>query len=177
MSLSSELNKALSAKEVRRSKYLFPLKDSTFRNKDLIEGIKIILSKNVTMSKVTKKFEKIFTKKIKVKHSLMVNSGSSANLLAFQCLINPYRKKRLFKGDEVLIPSICWSTSLWPIIQCGLNPVFVDVDKENFNINLDDLKKKISKKTKALMLVHTLGVSTNMDKLTKILKKNRIILV
>ena len=107
----------------------------------------------------------------------MINSGSSANLLAFQCLINPYRRKRLKKGDEVLIPSICWSTSLWPIIQCGLKPVFVDVDKENFNINLDDLKKKISKKTKALMLVHVLGISTNMEKLTKILKKNRIILV
>ena len=101
----------------------------------------------------------------------MINSGSSANLLAFQCLINPYRRKRLKKGDEVLIPSICWSTSLWPIIQCGLKPVFVDVDKENFNINLDDLKKKISKKTKALMLVHVLGISTNMEKLTKILKK------
>ena len=177
MSLLSELNKALKIKEIKRSKHLFPIKDSTFRNKDLIEGIKVILSKNVTMSKVTKKFEKVFSKKIRSPYSLMVNSGSSANLLAFQCLINPYRRKRLKKGDEVLIPSICWSTSLWPIIQCGLKPVFVDVDKENFNINLDDLKKKISKKTKALMLVHVLGVSTNMEKLTKILKKNRIILV
>ena len=177
MSLLSELNKHLRIKEIKRSKHLFPLKDSTFRNKDLIEGIKVILSKNVTMSKVTEKFEKVFSKKIRSPYSLMVNSGSSANFLAFQCLINPYRKKRLKKGDEVLIPSICWSTSLWPIIQCGLNPVFVDVDKENFNINLDDLKKKISKKTKALMLVHVLGISANMEKLTKILKKNRIILV
>ena len=177
MSLSSELNKALGIKEIKRSKHLFPLKDSTFRNKDLIEGIKVIFSKDVTMSKVTKKFEKTFSKKIKTPYSLMVNSGSSANLLAFQCLINPYRKKRLKKGDEVLVPSICWPTSFWPIIQSGLKPVFVDVDRENFNIDLKDLKKKISKKTKALMLVHVLGVSTNMDKLMKILKKDRIILV
>ena len=177
MSLSSELNKALRIKEIKRSKHLFPLKDSTFRNKDLIEGIKVIFSKDVTMSKVTKKFEKTFSKKIKTPYSLMVNSGSSANLLAFQCLINPYRKKRLKKGDEVLVPSICWPTSFWPIIQSGLKPVFVDVDRENFNIDLKDLKKKISKKTKALMLVHVLGVSTNMDKLMKILKKNRIILI
>ena len=177
MSLSSELNKALRIKEIKRSKHLFPLKDSTFRNKDLIEGIKVIFSKDVTMSKVTKKFEKTFSKKIKTPYSLMVNSGSSANLLAFQCLINPYRKKRLKKGDEVLVPSICWPTSFWPIIQSGLKPVFVDVDRENFNIDLKDLKKKISKKTKALMLVHVLGVSTNMDKLMKILKKDRIILV
>ena len=134
MSLTSELNKALATKEIKRTKHLFPLKDSTFRNKDLIEGIKVILSKDVTMSKVTKKFEKTFSKKMRIPYSLMVNSGSSANLLAFQCLINPYRKKRLKHGDEVLIPSICWSTSLWPIIQCGLKPVFVDVDRENFNI-------------------------------------------
>jgi len=177
MSLASELNKALKNKGKRRSKYLFPIKDSTFRNKDLIEGIKIIISKDVTMSKVTKKFEKTFSKKIKNPYSLMVNSGSSANLLAFQCLTNPYRKKRLNKGDEVLIPSICWSTSFWPIIQSGLKPVFVDVDRENYNIDLRDLKKKISKKTRVLMLIHVLGVCTNMDKLMKILNKNRIILI
>ena len=177
MSLLTKLNKILKIKETKRSKHLFPLKDSTFRNKDLIEGIKVIMSKDVTMSKVTKKFEKNFSQKIQVPYSLMVNSGSSANLLAFYCLTNPYRKKRLKRGDEVLIPSICWSTSFWPIIQCGLKPVFVDIDKTNFNIDLNDLKQKISKKTKALMLVHVLGISTDMDKLLKILNKNKIILV
>ena len=177
MNLVSELNKSIKEKEKRRTRHAFPLKDSTFRNKDLIEGIKVILTKDLTMSKITKKFEKIFSRKLKTQYSLMVNSGSSANLLAFQCLINPYRKKRLQKGDEVLIPSICWSTSLWPIIQSGLKPVFVDVDKENFNINLKDLKKKISKKTKALMLVHVLGNSANMETIMKIVKKNKIILI
>ena len=82
-------------KEIKRTHYHFPLKDATFRNKDLIEGIKVILSQNMTMSKITEKFEKKFSAKLKALHSSMVNSGSSANLLAFQCLINPYRKKRL----------------------------------------------------------------------------------
>ena len=177
MSLTSELNKALKIKEIKRTRHLFPIKDSTFRNKDLIEGIKVIFSKDVTMSKVTKKFEKTFSKKIKTPYSLMVNSGSSANFLAFQCLVNPYREKKLKKGDEVLVPSICWPTSFWPIIQSGLKPIFVDVDRENFNIDLEDLKKKISRRTRALMLVHVLGISTNMEKLMKILKKNRIILI
>ena len=77
----------------------------------------------------------------------------------------------------MLVPSICWPTSFWPIIQSGLKPVFVDVDKYTFNIDLKDLEKKITKKTKALMLIHVLGNSTNMDKLNKILKKNKIILV
>tara|TARA_B100001175_G_C19493084_1_gene633721 strand:+ start:781 stop:2034 length:1254 start_codon:yes stop_codon:yes gene_type:complete len=177
MGLSFELNKALKVKEIKRSKHYFPLKDSTFRSKDLIEGIKVIFSRNVTMSKVTKKFEKMFSHKLKSPYSLMVNSGSSANLLAFQCLINPYRKKRLQKGDQVLVPSICWPTSFWPIIQSGLKPVFVDVDKYSFNIDLKDLEKKITKKTKALMLIHVLGNSTNMEKLIKIIKKNKIILI
>ena len=64
MSLSFELNKVLRIKEIKRSRHLFPLKDSTFRNKDLIEGIKVILSKDVTMSKITKKFEKFLVKKL-----------------------------------------------------------------------------------------------------------------
>ena len=166
-----------SKKNIRRTHHYFPMKKSTFRERDLIEGIKTIASENVTMSKMTVKFEKAFTKKLKTQHSVMVNSGSSANLLAFQCLINPYRKKRLKKGDEVLIPSVCWPTSLWPIIQSGLKPIFVDIDKETLNINLKDLEKKISNKTKVLMLIHILGISTNMEKLMKIIKRKKIILI
>jgi len=164
-------------RKIKKTHHYFPLKDSTFRNKDLIKGINVITSGNMTMSTITEKFEKNFIKKLKLEHALMVNSGSSANLLSLQCLINPYRKNRLKKGDEVLIPAVCWPTSLWPIIQSGLKPVFVDVDKNNLNIDLNDLKKKISKKSKVLMLVHVLGISTNMDELLKIIKRNRIILI
>ena len=77
----------------------------------------------------------------------MVNSGSSANLLALQCLINPYRKKRL-KRRLSFNSSVCWSTSLWPIIQSGLKPVFVDIDPKTLNIDISDLIKKINKKLK-----------------------------
>ena len=107
----------------------------------------------------------------------MVNSGSSANLLALQCLINPYRKKRLKRGDEILIPSLCWSTSLWPIIQSGLKPKFVDVEKNTLNIDLKDLKSKISKKTKGILIVHVLGNSTNMNELIKIKKRHNLYLI
>ena len=147
------------------------------RDQDLSEAIKVIFSRQLTMSRETKKFEDIFKKKLKLNNSLMLNSGSSANLLAFQCLINPYRKKRLKPKDEVLIPAICWSTSLWPIIQSGLKPVFVDVDKDTFNISIKDLESKITKKTKAIMLVHVLGNSTNMKKLLSVLKRKKLILI
>ena len=115
------------------------------------------------MSKVTRKFEKKFAKYLGVKYALMVNSGSSANLLAFFALINPKSKNRLKPKSECIIPAICWSTSLWPIVQAGLKPVFVDVNLQTFNIDIDDLKKKITKKTKAILAVHVLGNSTNMD--------------
>ena len=99
------------------------------------------------MSKITKDFEKRFASYIGSKYAVMVNSGSSANLLATAASCNPLRKK-LNIGDEVLIPGICWSTSLWPLVQYGLKPVFVDVDVNTLNINIDDLRKKYQKKQK-----------------------------
>ena len=138
--------------------FFYPLLENPYRRKDLNKAIKVIKTGKLTIGKHTKNFENYFTMKIKTKFSLMVNSGSSANLLALQCLINPYRKKRLKRGDSVLIPTVCWSTSLWPIIQSGLKPVFVDIDPVTLNIDIKDLIKKINKKTKALMLVHVLEI-------------------
>jgi len=99
------------------AKYFYPLIENPYRTKDISSAIKVLKTNRLTIGPQTEKFQKEFSRKIKTKFSLMVNSGSSANLLAVQCLINPYRKKRLNVGDEVLIPALCWSTSLWPIIQ------------------------------------------------------------
>ena len=173
MNLEKEFNKI----KLRKNKHFYPLNSENLRNRDLAQGIKVIFSKQITMSNVTNKFENIFKKKLNFKYALMLNSGSSANLLALQCLINPYRKKRLKSGDEVLIPAVCWSTSLWPIIQSGLKPIFVDIDRNTLNISLKDLESKISKRTKALMLVHVLGNSVNMNKLINIIKKKKLILI
>ncbi len=157
-------------------KSIYPLTESVLEKVDLDAAIKVIKSKKITMGKKTQEIEKYFKKNVVSTDSLMVNSGSSANLLIFQCLINPLVKK-LKTGDEVLIPAICWSTSLWPIIQSGLKVKFVDIDISSLNIDLKDLEKKITKKTKALMLVHALGNCAEMDKLTRICKKNKLILV
>ena len=64
----------------------------------------------------------------------MVNSGSSANLLAFFALVNPKNKNRIKLNDECILPAICWSTSLWPIVQSGLKPKFIDVNLKTFNL-------------------------------------------
>mgnify|MGYP001414265715 FL=1 len=122
------------------SKFFYPLVENPYRKKDIDKAIKVLKSFKITSGVKTLNFQDYFKKKIKVNNALMVNSGSSANLLAMQCLINPYRRKRLKKGDEILIPSLCWSTSLWPIIQSGLKPKFVDIEKDTLNIDLKDLK-------------------------------------
>ena len=156
---------------------VYPLVKNPFSSRDINEGIKVLRSKQLTLGKKTTELENFFKKKFNLKYCSMVNSGSSANLLAFQTLINPFREKRLSKNDEVLVPALCWPTTFWPIIQSNLKPVFVDCDKNNLNIDIKDLEKKISKRTKCLILVHVLGHCTNMDKIMKIVKKNKLILI
>ena len=157
------------------SKYL--LSPNSFSNEDIICGIEILLSKKITMSNLTKKFEHAFAKYIGAKYALMVNSGSSANLLSTFALVNPLKKNKLKRGDECLIPSLCWSTSLWPIVQAGLVPKFVDISPNTLNISIEEIEKKINKKTKAIMAVHVLGNSTNMDMLKNIVNKNKLYLI
>ena len=123
------------------------------------------------MSKITRKFEIHFAKKIGSKYALMVNSGSSANLLAVYAAGNLLRKKRLKPGDEVLIPILCWPTSLWPLVQFGLKPKFVDIDKTNLSISDSEIEKKITKKTKAIMIINALGNCCDLFKIKKIAKK------
>ena len=178
--MNNELNKKLTnllEKKDTKKSFSYPLLEDAFSSKDLLEAIKVILSRQLTMSHKTKKFEKAFSKFIKSKYCLMVNSGSSANLLAVFVLINPLKKNKLKKGDECIVPAICWSTSLWPIYQAGLKPKFIDVDKKTFSINYETLKANITKKTKAIMLVNVLGNCSEIDKIRSIANKKKIYLI
>ncbi len=154
----------------------YSLLENAFSKEDIKKGIEILKSRKITMSEKTFEFEKYFEKKNDSKFALMVNSGSSANLLMVAAACNPMRKKRLNPGDEVLVPAVCWSTSLWPLVQYGLKPVFVDIDVDTLNMSIIDLKRKLSKKTKAIMCVHLLGLSSDMDEIVKISKKKNLII-
>jgi CDP-6-deoxy-D-xylo-4-hexulose-3-dehydrase len=155
----------------------FPLGQNAHDTDDILNMIKVLLTGNFTMGEQVSKFEKMFAEYVGSKYAVMVNSGSSANLLAFATLTNHKRNKKLVPGDEVIVPALCWSTSIFPIVQCNLVPVFVDVDSETLNIDLEDLEKKITPKTKAIMLVHVLGNSANMRKLMDIVKRHNLILI
>ena len=154
-------------KKHNNKKFYYPLHEDALNNKDLFEGVKVLISRQLTMSKKTIEFENYFKKKLGLNYCLMVNSGSSANLLALFALINPKKKNRLKMGDECLVPAVCWATSLWPVIQAGLTPKLIDVDLNSFSINLDLIKKNITKKTKAIMLINVLGNCSEIDKIYK----------
>lgn len=142
----------------------FPLMEDCFDQDEVLAAIDVLLSGQLTMSSNVTEFEQQFAEMVGVPFAVMVNSGSSANLLAVAAAINPLRKQRLLPGDEVLLPAVCWSTSLWPLVQLGLKPVFVDVNPQTLNMDMDDAKKKLTKKTKGLLTVHILGNSPEMAK-------------
>ena len=154
----------------------YPLTTNTLSNLDKQNAIKVIKSGNITRGKYNLKVENFFSKKYN-RYALLVNSGSSANLLALSLVVNKLGKYKFSKSDEVIIPTLCWSTSLYPILQMNLKPVFVDIDLENLNIDIDKLKKKITSKTKAIMLVHALGNCTSMNELKKLCSKKKITLI
>jgi len=170
-------NKNYKYQNLINKNYKYELLENGFTNEDINIGKKVLSSKRITMASYTKNFEIDFAKKIGANYALMVNSGSSANLIAIFAAGNLLRKNRLNPGDEVLIPALCWSTSVWPIVQFGLKPKFVDVDIETLNINFESLKKKITNKTRAIMLINVLGISSNLFEISKIAKDNNLILI
>lgn len=123
-------------------------------------------------------FEKKLAQFIGVKHLITVNSGSSANLVAFSTLTSPKLGKRAIqKGDEVIGVAAGFPTTVNPIVQFGAIPVFVDVDANTHNIDVSQLEAALSPKTKAVMLAHSLGNPFNLDAVTTFCKKHHLWLV
>ncbi len=140
------------------------------------QAIKNVIYKGrYTMGPYVSKFEKLFSKKFKRKYSIMVNSGSSANLLSIASLF--YKKKNpLRPGDEVIVPALAWSTTYFPLKQYNLKIRLCDIDLETLNYDIKDLKKKITNKTKLIVGVSILGNPAKLDILKKICNKKKIYL-
>ncbi len=156
----------------------FPLVESSYDDEEILACIATLLSGKMTMGEKVRDFESVFAKYVGTPHAVMVNSGSSANLLALSVLTNPARRKRLMPGDHVAVPAVCWSTSLWPIVQTNLIPVLVDVDPDTLNISIPSLRIALERyPIKALMVVHTLGNSTDITELLALVAKHDLILV
>tara|TARA_B110001454_G_scaffold97654_1_gene92458 strand:+ start:4109 stop:5404 length:1296 start_codon:yes stop_codon:yes gene_type:complete len=155
-----------------------PLAVPPYGSQEVIEALDSLLEIKTTMGDKVKKFEKEFSKYLGVKHALMVNSGSSANLLALSILSNPSLNKKIIKkDDEIITPAVTWATTVYPIVNIGAKPVFVDVKDNGYNIDPDIIESVITKKTKAILLVHLLGNPCNMNKIRKIAKKHNLFII
>ena len=154
----------------------YPLTSDTWGCEELAAIKDVMDSNQYTMGREVRKFEINFAEYFKTKYAVMVNSGSSANLLAVASLF--YKKDNfLKKGDEVIVPAISWSTTYYPLQQYGLKLKFVDIDKETLNFKLSSLGEAISSKTKLIFAVNVLGNSNEFQEINKMIEKENIILL
>jgi len=117
-------------------KAIFPLAANPFGEEEILAMADTILTGKLTLGANVERAEKYFAATVGARYAVMVNSGSSANLLAVAAACNPKREGAFLKpGDAVLVPAVCWSTSVFPLIQFGLKPVFVDVDAATLNVS------------------------------------------
>ena len=152
------------------NKTIIPLISPSYGSEEVKESVASLLSTWVTMGAKVSKFENQFARYIGTKYAIMVNSGSSANLLALSILSNPNIGK-IKQGSEIITPAVTWATTVYPMINVGVKPVFVDVDLGTYCINIEDMESALSNKTSAVMPVHLLGNSCNMDNILKFGKK------
>ncbi len=155
-----------------------PVSGKVLDYKDLESLLDASLDLWLTEGRFTDIFEEKFSNFLGIRHTVPVNSGSSANLLAFSSLTSEkYGDKKIKKGDEVITVASGFPTTVNPIIQNGCIPVFVDSEKYTYNINIEMMKEALSPKTKAVMIAHTLGNPFNVKEVLDFCNENSLYLI
>ncbi|TSC75475.1 MAG: CDP-4-dehydro-6-deoxy-D-glucose 3-dehydratase [Parcubacteria group bacterium Gr01-1014_30] len=156
-------------KERHPAKFRVPIGGSFYDEKEVKAVLECYLNGWLSTQIKVVEFEKIFSDYIGARHAVAVNSGTSANILALNALMEAGDLK---KGDEVIVPATTFVTVVSPVVQLGMVPVYVDVEKNSLNIDPKEVERAINReKTKAIMVVHTLGRPAQMDKIMEIAKK------
>ena len=153
---------------------VLPLATGTWDNEELEAIRRVVESDRYTMGKEVESFELQFADFFGSKYCVMVNSGSSANLLAVASMIHA-KGVNLNPGDEVIVPAVSWSTTFFPLHQYGLKLIFVDVDK-TLNLDLEKVKDAISEKTRAIFAVNLLGNPIEYGRLQEIANEHDLII-
>ncbi|MBK9926884.1 MAG: lipopolysaccharide biosynthesis protein RfbH [Anaerolineales bacterium] len=155
-----------------------PVSGRVFDAEDIQTLVDSSLDFWLTTGRYAKQFEREFARFFNMRHALLVNSGSSANLLALTALTSHLlQEKRLKEGDEVITVATGFPTTVNPIFQNNLVPVFVDVDIPTYNIDVTQLEAALSKKTRAVMVAHTLGNPFDLEAVTAFCKKHDLWLI
>lgn len=178
-----ELTAEYAAEEFPTKKFIpgestVPVAGRVFDAADVQSLIDSSLDFWLTEGRFARQFEKEFARFFNMRHSILVNSGSSANLLALTCLTSPLLKERqLQPGDEVITVATGFPTTVNPIFQNGLVPVFLDVEIPTYNIDATQLEAALSEKTRAVMIAHTLGNPFDLKTVTEFCKKHDLWLI
>ena len=158
--------------------YKYPLATATWDQAEYDALQRVITSGMFTMGPKVFEFEKQFAGYLGAKHCVMVNSGSSANLLMVAALFYSKNPDLALKpGDEVIVPAVSWSTTYYPLHQYGLKIKFVDIDLKTLNFDLDALEKAVTEKTRLIMAVNLLGNPNDFDRIKAIIGDKRITLI
>lgn len=158
--------------------FRFPLATASWGQEEIDAMQRVIASGMFTMGVNVQAFESDFAKYIGSKYCVMVNSGSSANLLMVAALF--YTKNsglKLKRGDEVIVPAVSWSTTYYPLYQYGLKIKFVDIDLNTLNYDLEQLEKAVTDKTRMIMAVNLLGNPNDFDRINQIVAGRDIVLM
>ena len=158
--------------------FKFPLATSSWGQEEVDAMQRVIASGIFTMGANVLAFEQAFAQYIGSRHCVMVNSGSSANLLIVAALF--YTKNaelKLQRGDEIIVPAVSWSTTYYPLYQYGLKIKFVDIDLHTLNYDLDQLEQAVTGKTRAIMAVNLLGNPNDFGRIRQIIGKRDIVLI
>ncbi|MCA6583881.1 MAG: lipopolysaccharide biosynthesis protein RfbH [Pseudanabaena sp. M57BS1SP1A06MG] len=167
-----------STKEFIAGETYIPVSGKVFDEAEILNLVDASLDFWLTTGRYAAEFEKRFAAWIGVKHCLLVNSGSSANLLAITALTSPkLGEQRLKTGDEVITVAAGFPTTVNPIFQNQLVPVFVDIQFPNYEIDISQLEAALSSKTRAIMLAHTLGNPFDIDAVIAFAQKHDLWLV
>lgn len=155
-----------------------PYASRVYDSEEMVNLVDSALEFWLTAGRYTDQFEKQFAQYLGVKYCSLVNSGSSANLIAFMALTSPLLGERAVRrGDEVITVAAGFPTTVAPVIQYGAVPVFVDVTIPQYNIDVSMLEEAVSDKTKAVMIAHTLGNPFNLKAVSEFCKKHNLWLV
>lgn len=168
----SEIAKKNSTQSIIAGENYIPVTGKVLDEEDILMGVDAALDGWLTAGRFANKFEHDFAKYFGAYKALLVNSGSSANLVAFYTLTSPKLGERSIKpGDEVITVAAGFPTTVNPMIQFGVIPVFIDIDIATHNVKADMLEVAVSPKTKAIMIAHSLGNPFDLDEVMRVAKK------
>jgi len=174
--VKNKIENASRINEQKDIRYWYPLSVATYGVDEIIEALNSLCAFRTSMHEKTRQFEINFAKYQGSSDAVMVNSGSSADLILCMLLTNPIEKK-LEKNDEILIPAVTWPTQIWSAMMAGLKVRLVDVDPQTINIDIEDLESSISSRTRAISLVHVMGNPCDMDRIMELANKHDLIII